>query len=144
MTSYTLPLNYLLLVSFPGHSRFQHAATSKKKIRVISTVWDQASLGPGPLLCVLKVPIKCYIRIYERQESAHTGWEWSAQPPLSLLLPPLKANLPPLAERKMLKCYKIQPPLCSSWAELWRGGLDRGTGRLGPTMSKYDEFGHVL
>ena len=39
------------------------------------------------------------------QGSAHTGREWSAQPPLSLLLPPLKVNLPPLAKRKMLKCY---------------------------------------
>ena len=36
----------------------------------------------------------------ERVRAAHTGREWSAQPPLSLLLPPLKANLPPLYSRE--------------------------------------------
>ena len=39
------------------------------------------------------------------QCSTHTGWEWSVQPPLSLFLPSLKTNLPPLTERKVLKCY---------------------------------------
>ena len=39
------------------------------------------------------------------QGFVHTGWEWSAPTTTQPLLhvPPLKANLPPLAVRKVLK-----------------------------------------
>ena len=43
---------------------------------------------------------------------AYTRLEWSAQPPLSLLLPPLKANLPPLAVKKMLQIIARQLTAC--------------------------------
>ena len=64
---------------------------------------------PGHLMAILDIPLKseCYTTIGRTLLWSSsfvclcdTGWEWWAQPPLSLLLPPLKANLPPASREK--------------------------------------------
>ena len=70
----------------------QEVEESRKEMQKTATKMDQLVRE----LCVLAC-LQC---------SAHTSREWSAQPPLSLLLPPLRVNVPPLAGRIMLlKCY---------------------------------------
>ena len=64
--------------------------------------------GTFLLMAVYVIGVCTYMQCF-----AYTRLEWSAQPPLSLLLPPLKANLPPpLAVKKMLQIMARQLTAC--------------------------------